>query len=415
MKIIIFVLYVFGLHTSYTYLLDPTTPIPFTVCALAFLLSVPVVVMQARSGKLKQIWPFLAYILLAIVVTYITAQPEYYLKSFRGALQLVYSLVIATGLYYLVLSMPQATLARVCFVLLIGLAVFAALERIPAVGALSDRFRALLDTGGLAGGVYNSDLRDIAMHGDIRSKVFSLEPSHAAITFFWLSMVFIWSSRGRALTIAVWLCACALSIWSIQSPILLMAVVCGVPAFSLVRRSRHASALPLEFQVLPLLVTLALTGILFYVTWDLFSARAGDVIAGEGSFIMRVSGPWLFLTEFIPKFPFVGVGVVGDLDMLSEQLLGMYRALGLSWMGPEFVGKSLSNCLGLHFVYFGGLGSLVTLWLLLKASWMNDRKIWLLVMVQSAALWMSMGGYNSVRVWCVSFALLAAARSKPHR
>lgn len=411
MKIVVFVLYVFGLHTNYTYFYDPATPVPFTVCALAWLLSVPVLAMQVLSIKWKQNWPMVIFVLLAIAVTFFTAQQEYYLKSFKGVLQLIYSMVVAAGLYYLVLSMPRATLARVSFVLLLFVAAFSVLERIAAVGAISDKFRTLLDTGGVAGSVYDSDLRDMAM-GGIRSKVFSLEPSHAAITFFWLSMVFIWSSRGRAPTIAVWLCACAASIWSIRSPILLVAVLCGVPAFGLVRRSRKASALPLELKALHLVVTLTLTGILLYVTWDLFSERAEEVAQVEGSFMMRVSGPGLFLTEFIPKFPFVGVGVVGDLDMLSDDLLGMYRAMGLSWMGAEYVGKTISNCLGLHFVYFGGLGGLAMLWLLLKASWIEERLLWLMVMVQVAAVWMSMGGYNSARVWCVSFALLAAARSK---
>ena len=401
-------LYVVGIETTYTYFINPELPIPFTVCALAACLATRSIYDVLKHWNNERWW-LVCYVAIALVITAATARGEYYGKSIRGASQLIYSLWLALGFYCALSKLPRATISRMALGILWFIAIFAVLEKNPEVSAISDRFRALMDTGGTMGGVYDSDLRDIATHGTIRAKVFALEPSHAAITFFYVSMVFIWAARAGLVANLAWLGACAFALWGIRSPILVPCAFVGLITIVVIRRQQRTAILK-EVQLANGLMAIGVFFAMAFVSWDLFAERANEIVEGEGSFMQRVSGPWIFLREYLPKHPLVGTGVVGDLDLLSDQLLGLYRSLGASWMGPEFVGKTISNCLGLHFIYFGALGGLVTLGLLLKATWLNNRAFWCVLCVQLLCVWMSMGGYNSARVWCASAAILCMAR-----
>jgi len=404
----LFILFVAGVHTALPLYWWTEFPVPYIACGVAMILTVPRIVPEMRRIKWRESWAVPAYLIVAVVITLVAAQRQYLVYSLRGVGQLVYSVAIAVSLYWLVVKIPRARLASVCLVLLLFLTAAAALE---ALGPLKN----IVDTavGWLSPDWnYSLDERDIMMTGAVRSKAFAPEPSIAAGNILWLSMLFLWSARLGAFQTTLWMMLMAVGIWAIRSPLFLLTLVCGFVLLAARRWADPTWRKLSSWRMVPVLLAILLNVAVLASAFSIFYERAISIGEGEGSFIMRITGPFYYSVQFLRTHPVMGVGVVGDLRSLTGEIAKAYDAQGLYMRAEDSIEKSVSNRFALHLIYFGGLGSVVTLALLMKASRLGHRFFWWVMFMQMACFMMIGGGYNSAPMWCQFASLLAVVRLK---
>jgi len=410
-----FCLYFLGVHTAFYISLGDRLPLPYLVCGIAGVLALPSILSELRGVRLKDSWPMIVYVVMATVVTAIAAEPDYIMRSAKGISQLYYSLATAICLYFVVLTIPRQKMSRLCLVLLCVMAVAALLESIPPLREYFDLVGRWLSPDW----IYSSDARDELMHGAIRAKVFSPEPSTAATSFFWLSMLFFWSWRPTVKQAILWIITAMIMLATVRSPGLIVAIAfsfLSIYGFRLIgQKNRFSLGTNIALLVLLILVGVGISASVF----SIFEERFYSIMAGEGSFSMRITGALQFATDYAIHHPWFGTGVVGDLEMLSQEIAGFYRSIGMGGVvdtrtsaGWVTANKGLSNNIALHFVYFGGFGGLVAGALLLRAAWLRNRWLSTILFLQILAFSMSLGGYNSAPIWCIGASLVAAARLK---
>ena len=404
----LFILFFTGVHTAVSLYWWTAFPVPYIACGAAMLLSVPRILPALRRITWRQSWAVPAYLIVAVVITLLTAQRQYLVYSIRGVGQLVYSVATAVSLYWLVLKIPRARLARVCLALLVLLTAVAVLEALGPLKGLVDTVVSWLSPNWN----YSSEERDIILMGAIRSKAFAPEPSIAAVSIFWLSMMFLWSTRLGTFQMTAWMVLMAADIWAIRSPVFLLTLVCGFVLLAVRRMADPTWQKLSSWRMVPVLLAVLLNVTVLAGAFSIFYQRAISIETGEGSYIMRISGPFVFTGKFLATHPIAGVGVVGDLRNLTEEIAKAYDSLGLRLDPTESIEKAVSNRLALHFIYFGGVGSVITIALLLKASRLGHRLFWFVLLMQIVCFTLTGGGYNSAPMWAEFAALLAVARIK---
>jgi hypothetical protein len=417
LNLVCFCLYVFGIHTVFGVPMGDGAPFPFILCAVASLLALPCVLPYLLRLRLSNCWPMVAYLLLATVITAVAAEPSYYARSLRGILQLYYSVALATCLFWVILSIPRQKLASVCLLILVVLALASLLEFLGPLRDISDRFREIASPNW----GYDANERDLAMHGAVRTKVFSPEPSIAATTFFWVSMMFFWSATMSFRQFLLWLTPAIIMLWTNRSPTLIAAIACcGFTYYALefiaggkrFLTNRNLSVLAISAGVVAAIVIGA---------YSLFEERFASILSGEGSFAMRETGALQFAGEYVTQHPFIGTGVVGDFEMLTDDIVSLYHSLGVDSQagmdlntsaGSVVASKGLTNDVAIHFTYFGGIGGIIEAALLIAALYLCNRWLWALVLLDVFAFSMSGGGYNGPPIWFIGFSLLAVAKLK---
>ena len=408
MNSLLFVLFWLGIHTSVSLNIGLDAPLPYIISGLCALVVAPRLLTRAEGSDLKKIWPLLAYLALSMLVTWLTAVELYYMRSLRGVLQLIYSIGIAAAYYHVVFSMPRKTIAFISLSLLSLLAILSVLEVLGPTKDLSDNFRQSVSTEGS----YMDDARDLALNGAIRAKVFALEPSHAATSVFVLSMAYLWATEISIAGLTWWALMVGIAGWAIRSPILLIAIVCGSVTMLLrPGKSEELMRLVRKNLLAPIMASLVSASVFFALTYMIFQERIMQTIEGEGSFSMRVEVPYTFTKEFLQTHLWMGVGVVGNLDMLTSEIVNVYHSLGMTWLQGDVASRSITNCVALHFIYFGAAAGIVAIFLLFLQVRQRSRILTALLCVQLLCIWFMMGGYNSAPLW-VYCALLVAVVSK---
>jgi hypothetical protein len=414
LNIACFLLHILGVITVFTIPLGGA-PVPYLVCGIASALAMPLLWPRLIQLRLKDCWPMVLYLMFATAVTAFAAESPYVVRSIRGVIQLYYSVGVATCLYLLIFSIRREKMATFCLVFLMIMAVASLLEFLGPLRSVSDTFRQIASPNW----GYSNDERDIAMHGAIRTKVFTPEPSGAAGAFFWVSMLFFWSANLNYRRLLMWLVAAAILLWTVRSPTFIPAILCSLVTILVLECIDRGGKLLSSRNMMFTGGLMGISVLILIAAYPIFEERFKSISSGEGSFTMRESGALQFAGEYVEKHPFVGTGVVGDLEMLSGELseffisLGLVRDIKFSNVTEDSqfsVSKSLTNNVAVHFVYFGGLCGLIAAALLLRATFIGRRGLWMLVLLQIFIFAMAGGGYNSAPIWCIGFSLVAVAR-----
>jgi len=410
-------LYVLGVLTAYVLPFGSNAPFPYALCGLASILILPYVFPELLRVRLRNGWPIISYLFLATIITAIAAEPGYLMRSLRGISQLYYSVTAAVCLYFLVRSIPRFKMANICLSILVIMAILSVLEFLGPLRGLSDSFREMASPGW----GYSNDDRDLSMHGAVRSKVFSPEPSTAAESFFWISMLFLWSSASDYRRLSIWFATVVVMLWTVRSPSLIAAIACSfitIYAFQFVNSGRKFTARR-NLELLGILATVIL--VVSIAAYGMFVERLSSISSGEASFTMRITGALQFAAEYVTNHVWFGTGVVGDLEMLTDQIASFYISLGLQSTtgidlntnaGAVVASRGLANNIAIHFVYFGGIGGIVAGALIVRALFLSNAWLWAVLLLQIFSFSMSNAGYNSAPIWCIGSSLLAAAKLK---
>jgi hypothetical protein len=414
LTIFCFCLFFVGIHTVYGLPLGGETAFPFILCGIASALALPSILPQLLRLRLKTCWPMIAYLALATLITAVAAEPGFFVRSIRGILGLYYSVAVASCLFFMVSLIPRQKMATVCLIICVIMALASLLEFLGPLRNTSDTFRALVSPNW----GYDADERDLAMHGAVRSKVFTPEPSLAATSFFWISMLYLCSMTINYRQLLLWFVAAITMLWTVRSPTLIAAMACSFISFFIFHSLGAGKRLFTRRNLTILLVCLAIVASVAIAAHGIFEARIASISSGEeGSFIMRETGALQFAAEYVTKHPILGTGVVGDLEMLSNDIVSFLTSLSVvidmgTISGITEARKAITNVIALHFIYYGGVGGLVELAFLFASLYLRNRCLFALLLFQVVVFSMSGGGYNGPPIWCISSSLLAAAKLK---
>lgn len=405
LKPLLFMLFILGAHTSTSLQLDVGPAVPFVLCAVSAILTV---ILFGRHIKLRFNHPLVYYLAFALVVSLIVFDRTFAVDYATGYLQLIYSVIISVAAYHLVVSFSPREISGLCLSaigIIVGLSV---LEQIGPLNGLFGWLFSLLhpESAENLAQIAVNRIRDVQISGAVRSTALALEPSHAGISLLALSYGFFWGKPHRAGTFLAWGLMILVGMWAIRSPIVLYALFVPPVLFAVSNR-RGSNGL----QLVIALVVLAVVGLALSETFiSIFANRIGTISQGEGSFMMRYVVPFVFLSEFASSHLLFGVGIVGNLDILGNEISAFYSSYGIYYIESDLAGASLSNNVAVHFIYFGIAGGILALLLLSLTVRLNSTKLWSILLIQIFSLLMFSGGYNSARPWVLCAILYGLAK-----
>jgi hypothetical protein len=396
-------LILFGIQSTANFAVNANIVIPFALSATVSGISY---IFIARNMNFDHYFPITIFIFICLFINIISYDSMYYDSYIIGFLQIIYSIFIAISLYFLIRSVNLSALQIWCLSLTAAITLLSVAELNSYVSSIFTSITEILAANSNLGSAFNvADARDLTMHGAVRSKVFATEPSHAALTLMALGFGFFWT-KPRFQLVSLWVVMIIICIWTIRSPILAALLLIG-PALAFITRETRGKFIQLIGALIMVLVfAFAISD---YVL-AMFGTRIETGAGSDGSFEMRFTVPLQFMTDFLPTHLLYGVGVVGDFDMLTYEILAAYHERGMSYIDYSNAGLSLSNNLAQHFVSFGLFFGFVALIVLAFVVRMRNGWAWAIICVECLTIWMFLGGYVVARVWVLCTLVLAIAR-----
>ena len=389
-----------GIYTGYNIQVTPTVPLPSAAAGLAGLL---LLWRQRDRIEVTHVNAFLLLMLVLVASVFVAPDISFLPKRFTGLLQLTYSLVISYALFLTLLKGTRTQVAAIFIVFCAVIFVGCVLEDYGGLRSISDAARAKM----YSAFIYDADLRDELLYGQVRPKLFTTEPS--AVTFGYTLFAFVWlmtsTWRWKVLGYVALMVA---GIVIMPGPTLLLMMLLYVPYQFLAGRAWTPTAVRMAI----LGAFGAMVVVLFFILGNsVFSNRVAQMAEGaDASTFYRVQGPALVAADVLQKYPFSGTGLTSE-GFISDEVLNVYRS------SPEFspdwqfdqTFEVLTNYFWLHWIYFGLVFGLMVLGAL--SIWLRTLGVpglWFCWLVWSI-LGQASGAYVGPKTWTVLF--LAAAAS----
>lgn len=394
----IFVTIVFltGLYTGLEWKIAENIPIPFFISGIAALYMAIINIYKVKSSHL--IWLVFLYIVTLIGSLFSGSITEGHV---RGLLQLIYSSITGYVFFLHMIKIPKKTMSKIFFIFTIVVLTGSFLEVYTPLKAISDDFRHNAYETGMLRYVYENDKRDITLHGHIRPKFFTAEPSYVAKFF--------------VLTLLSWFCLSQWTHWRryvyftffvivgllvISSPIILLAIPMAVIAEVLLRRKFN-----------PRLVFLSIVGgvITILAVIFIFSTRIEQISKlADQSFIIRLVAPVLTTFHLSNENLLWGIGVRGE-EIIAQLIYNIYEHnLGIKIDRLNV----FNNLLWLFVIYYGIIGGILFLFglgRLMRSLGVENLKFVFLMMLGFSQV---MGGFVDLRTWGYLFTVAGVASYK---
>lgn len=393
-------LFMVGIYTGWNYEFTPAIPFPSAVAGISGL-----ILLWRRRDRIEPSHVNAFVLLVFVLVASVFAAPDFsfFPKRFTGLVQMTYSLVISYALFLTLLKATRAQVAVIFFSLCALIFVGCLLEDYGGLRSISDAARGKM----YSAFIYEADLRDELLYGQVRPKLFTTEPS--AVTFSYTLFAFVWlmASTWRWKVIAYTLMMIA-GILIMPGPTLLLMMLLYVPYQFLAGRAWTPTAV--RMAILGVLGA-AVVVFFFVLGSSVFSNRVAQMAEGaDASTFYRVQGPALVAADVAQKYPFAGVGLTGE-GFISDEVLNVYRSspeFSPSWEFDQTF-EVLTNYFWLHWIYFGlvfGLAVFIALSIWIRT--LGVPGLWFCWLVW-AILGQASGAYVGPKTWAVLF--LAAAAS----
>ncbi|MEX2643361.1 MAG: hypothetical protein WD270_07910 [Acetobacterales bacterium] len=404
-------LYLVGIYLGIAFQLPGGVPVPQVVAGLA---GFGLLMKHAGQISTRHVVPVIVVLVLA-VCSILTA-PDYGLlnERFKGFVQFTYAMMITYGFFLAARTLSARWLARFFMAFCVAIIVGCAMENaIPAFKAVSDAFRGWV----FESGVYDSDIRDIGLYGQVRPKLFTSEPSFVAFSFTLFAFAWYVVSRMPAKAI-VYIVMLAVGYEFLRSPTMLIGVGL-VPAYEILIASRGVGRGGMQLNWSRATVATVVSAILavagLIVATVVFAARIEEIVAGnDPSFFARIIAPPMLALEILAEYPLTGVGMTG-WEFLDAKVQQIYATT--SWLSLELEIESaqhaITNYFWLHWIFLGlfwGLAVLAAMsWYIARLGVPSVLFCWGVWAVFGQAA----GGWVDPRTWTVL--LLAAAVSVVHQ
>jgi hypothetical protein len=284
-------------------------------------------------------------------------------------------------------------------------------EKIPQFQSLSDDFRRLIYPENL---LYFSESRDIESYGAIRPRLFTREPSLVGIAAgILITMIFLLSKKGTIYRIIIALFSTLACAYVTRSPTLIIFWIIVVYGSIALRPDKlgHRSwlvGLAMAFTIVFLSFSLTFGGGL--------SRIDNDSILGGGSYILRIFGPPLIWLESLKQDPFFGLGL-GSFDVLLPIAQRAYADFEILSFFPHLRDVDdgaflISNALWEFLIFFGLLGSLLTIISLIRLFWILGVARLSFPFFAAFLAFQTFGGISAYRPWHILFVFAAIALIK---
>jgi hypothetical protein len=335
------------------------------------------------------------------------AFPTDAIELLQSTLLLIASVIAGIGLFLELRLWPRRWLELLVAGAAITVIVLGYLEAFTRFAQVSDAARETLYA---AEGqfLYSSDERDLFLHGTVRPKIFTQEPSHPAkFLAITLAAWFLVSARPQKLVVVT--IAFALAINMLRSPSLLAGpalvlyflwcgsdgdvtartatkrlLVLGLCAFLIASLPAWAAILPFE--------------------------RAQDIAQGlDPSTIIRLEGPMQIAAEIVHAHPLFGVGI-GGKEYAWETMLGVYSNFPSVKLERFYLVSDAGwgNAFFQFVAYTGIGGAILMLWWLARVSDRLVVKDWPSILFVFFLVFSIDGSFKTVRPWMYLFLIAAA-------
>jgi hypothetical protein len=342
--------------------------------------------------------------LLWLITLFLNPSPQFFLDRAPSFLMLSSSMLVFLVVYALLRSFNERVLFSFLFMAILFLLIGSALEVYTGFKAFSDDVRGVLYEGLFT---YSSDGRDLTMHGKVRPKLFSQEPSHLAkiLTYSICAFgVLAQRNRHKFLTILFFLIAYFLT----RSPTIFFGVLLyGFISIYLIEVN-HTNKMPI------LTVVSFSCFVILYIGFEEIAAylpgdRAYAIANGlDSSAIIRIGAAMNIAFETIKEYPVTGFGM-GGREFAQEILLSTYEKYPAIYMerfdnGVGYVGWG--NAFFEIFVYGGIVISslIMTYYLKLFKTLMGSAFLGGIIFF---CIFVSDSGFTAPRVWFFYALILA--------
>jgi hypothetical protein len=349
LDILLVMVFLLGIYLEYAPRIAAGVPVPAALAGVAGML---LLIRHYRRIGTTQVLALAGVIILYLVSILCVSNSLYLGERFKGFIQIAYSLTIGYGLFVTLTQFDRDLLARIFLYFCLAILIGCALENYTGFRAVSDAVREVL----FHQYVYDSAVRDEALYGAVRPKLFTSEPSYVAYGVTLYAFAWYVLSRSAWKTVGfLGLIGCGLFL--IRSPTLVLGAGLIVPyQVFLAGRSawgRVSSHSTTVSRIIVLCIVLvAAVGV---AGRGVFSARLHDISSGsDPSFFYRIMGPALVAKDSLASSPLAGAGLAGE-DMIAGRIVQIYMsspAFSAAWQFDK-PNEVLTNYFWHHWIYLG--------------------------------------------------------------
>lgn len=351
-RMMLVVVFFASLYTHLFFGFEIPHPVPLACAVTLSLLNVR----RLRKSVVKWLGLFIAISLLSVIFSVYSG---YMVEKLRSFIYLLASSFAAYAIYLELRSWPRHDVANLCSASISILLIGCLLEMfVDPVRSVSDGFRLWNNPRS-----YSAEFRDISLHGGVRPKFFSREPSDVAKVISIFAVLWLGAARTRKKEIKfLLLMICVLLINRSATAFFL------VPIFLVYFVFRNRVASEKSFVFLVVLVGV-LIGLMLSVDYWAVGRIKNILEFTDQSFFIRLVGPFQLVPDLLSRSPLLGLGVGGTDAYVDSIILPFYADHGVAvdrFIVSGNAGALLNNAL-VDFVLFYGVGfGLVNFYILAK-------------------------------------------------
>ncbi|MEC4239198.1 hypothetical protein [Pseudomonas sp. DSV-1] len=362
---------------------------------LVLVFSIPLVLTETRNAikrpEFKKLMLLLAFLTIS---TIFFGEFTNISERSKGLLQTATAIYISY-ISYSYLARNPSTLNKASQYCLAFIVLFSITEAVGVTKELSDSFRNYVFSTDLVNYLYTSSDRDLSLAGFERPKVFTAEPSYAAIVFFTMSVVAIKTNPTRK-TFLLLMLSCVAMAYLYRSPIIYSTACVIIYIYKIEKKLYKLGSIGGLLLILALAVT----------AWflpSLLEALGRPLLTGDLNSLELNSQTIRFLVpihtslDVLSNYPLFGVGLTGKetIEAITTLYVSAQSAMG-------------TNSVFTLLMYFGALGAAIYIFLFFSLLKTIDKH-YLITIVPCITIYANMlGGYETVKYWFFMFIIFAA-------
>lgn len=399
-------IFLLGIYLGIDIRLSSSLPIPTVIAGCAGALLLLVNWRQISERHLT----VLGFVICLYLISILFADNYSLLRErFKGFVQIGYSLIIGYAFFLALMRFDRLRLQRLLLIFCLAILIGCFLENYAGLRDISDSFR----TQVFSIGVYNSDLRDEALYGSIRPRLFTSEPSYVSFAYIWLLYSWFVLSTWRW-KYAAYAALLAAGFVLMRGPTLLVGLVLMIPYELFLAAWREGAATDRYdwrrvFWAVGL--TCLLVTVIFYLGKTLYSVRLSEILDGrDPSFFGRIIAPYLTAKVMLLEHPVAGAGITG-WEFIGQTVQRVYATSVATVLPDAFSSPvdAITNYFWSHWIFLGLVwgtvlaGALTGLLVVLRVP--SISFVWIVWI----AFGNTIGSYVSPRTWAVFYLAGAVA------
>lgn len=397
------VLFLCGLYTAIFFYFSDRLFIPYIICGL----TAPYFLFKNRHELNPSYFTPLIYLYSVTMVGMVFAPEafEEFFERFKGIIQLIYSTSIGLLFFVNMRKWKPELVSKLFLGFALLILIGSILEIYTPFKFISDDFRHMV----FRRGIYEADIRDLSLYGQIRPKLFTSEPSHVAK--FYILSLFVWfalSKNNWRYLIFVFFTAGGLVV--IRSPIIILSIPLALAVEIFLRESINLSSIvtkdkPVLKGSLAVLIIVSVVFLSVALNTILAERLRTSITGRDRSVAGRVSGPMLMALNAVKKYPLWGAGITGK-EAIADVISDSYWALRFKVYDVHAVS---ANFLMLFIMYYGILGGCLFIVGFIALVRRLKIKKWMFTTIAILIFSQTMGAFVGLRTWGYIFIVLLVA------